>query len=143
MSIVLPLGRMMQFSRRNIQSGRWAGFPRPWLGEGRRHSVEIAAAGRRVVGLKSVPRGHATGSSTSWDTHAGIPSSSATSAARPRWMVVQADPRPRARSARQKLQAACSPESNRPGRPLQSCVPQMVTRTRADPLEVLGQIGCR
>src|SRR5438045_3776625 len=60
-----------------------------------------------------------------------MPKRSATSRALARWRVVQAEPRPRDRSARQKLQAAWITESNRPRRPLPSWVPQIVGMTMA------------
>jgi hypothetical protein len=60
-----------------------------------------------------------------------MPSSSFTLVSSPKTAVTQDEPRPRARRATQKLHAAWMTESNRPGRPLPSCRPMIVTMTSA------------
>ena len=88
------------------------------------------AAGRGA-GRKSVPLVHATGSMTIGVLRAGMPSSSLARSSSLKIAVTHDVPRPRARRATQKLQAAWITESNRPGLPLPSCRPMIVTKTRA------------
>ena len=97
----------------------------------KRSNDVIARAGCRGARWKSVPFVHATGSSTISVMSAGMPRISFTRASSCSAAVTHVVPRPRARSARQKLQAAWITESNRPGRPLPSWRPMIVGMTIA------------
>ena len=78
-----------------------------------------------------MPFVQATGSITISVMWSGIARISLTLASSCNAAVIHVVPRPRARSARQKLHAAWMTESNRPGRPLPSWRPMIVGTTMA------------
>jgi hypothetical protein len=91
----------------------------------------ISRAGYRGARWNVVPVNQATGIIAICVLPSGTPSRSRNSSRLPRMAVVHAVPRPRARSATQKLHTDWMTESNSPGRPLPSCTPTIVGITIA------------